>query len=163
MTEEKLSWREKYAASLLLILGVFFLITQILDFTSSWSKRISADDKTLSIDIRQLKADLKVYFVILLAIIGGILLWFRKRIGWILGLPVLVWYTILIINGIIMSVKFSGYKSEFLFSCLGFILLSMAVGFLYAPSARKKYKVGKQTYLPTFLILGIIITIHFLL
>jgi hypothetical protein len=161
MNQEKLNWKEKYSALILLLIGFFFLVTQTFSFISSQSERMSTEGDKLNINLSELKSDLKIYIVVILAILGGVLLLYKRRLGWILGLPVLLWYAILAINGIVMSVALRTFDLSFILVLVGFTILAFAIGFLYTKSAREKYKVGKQTYLPTFLILLAIVAIYF--
>jgi hypothetical protein len=161
MNQEKLGWKEKYSALILLIIGGFFLITQTIGFISSQSERFTSEGNKVSFNLTELTEDLKIYIVVIMAIVGGILLLKGKRLGWIIGLPVLVWYTILAANGIVMAIVLRTFDISFLLVIVGFTILALAVTFLYTKSARTKYKVGKQTYLPTFLILLAIVAIYF--
>ena len=161
MNQEKLGWKEKYSALIVLIIGGFYLIIQTIGLISSQSKRFTSEGSKVSFNLTELREDLKIYIVVVLAILGGILLLYRKRLGWIIGLPVLIWYTILAANGIVMSVALRTFDISFLLVIIGFTILALAVAFLFTKSARAKYKVGKHLYLPTFLVLLAIVAIYF--
>ena len=161
MNQEKLNWKEKYSALILLMIGGFFLITQTIGLISSQSERFTSEGNKVSFNLTELREDLKIYIVVVLAFLGGLLLLYRKRLGWIIGLPVLIWYMIIAINGIVLSVVTRTFNISFLVVLVGFTTLALAVGFLLTKTVRTKYKVGKFTYLPTFLILLAIVAIYF--
>lgn len=159
----KADWKIKFPAIVLLVIGIFFLALQVLDFISSKSERLSIDQNQVSVKLDQLLTDLKTYTVILLAIISGLLLWRLKSIGWILGMPVLLWYLLLVLNGIYMSISLSLLNPGFLFLVIAGLVLVMSITLLSLNPVREKIRVGRKTYLPTLLVLMAIAAMHFLL
>ena len=160
---QKLSWREKFAASLLLLIGIVYAGIQVMNIVSSRADGYKADNAAITISMGELLSDLKTYTTILLALLGSILLFRQKRLGWIIGLPVLLLYTFLSGFGVYLYVYGGEYDSSLIFLLIVFVALLLSIVFLLLPSCRRKYKVGKYTYLPTLVFLMAIRGLYFLL
>jgi type IV secretory pathway VirB2 component (pilin) len=161
-TSLKLSWREKYAGILVLILGFIYLAAQVSNFTASKAEAYAVKDGALQVSTSELVNDVRTILTILLAILGGWLLLKGKRAGWVMGLPILVLITLVAASIVISSFSIAGTAQRA--SGLSFLgLLLLAILFLLLPSARRKYKVGKLTYLPTLLILLGLAVLYFFL
>jgi hypothetical protein len=158
----KLSWREKYAGILVLILGFFYLILEVLNFASSKAEAYAVKEGAMQLSTSELVNDVRSILVILLGILGGWLLLKGKRAGWVMGIPILVLVTLA--AGYLVVIGF-GLMSD-LEKALGisfFLLILLALLFLLLPSARRKYKVGTWTYLPTVLLMAVLAALYFLL
>lgn len=158
----KLSWREKYAGTLVLIIGIIYLIFQISDFASSKAGAYAIKEGALQISTSELLNHIRTIFTILLAIIGGLLLLSGKRAGWIIGLPILSLLTLIVAGILAYNFRTAGNTQKIIGGVVLFILL-LAILFLLLPSARKKYKVGKFTYLPTLVLLLVLAALYFFL
>jgi len=160
---EKLSWREKFAASLLLLIGIGYAVFQIMNILSSQADGYSADESAITISRGELLSDVKTYSTIFFALVGSILLFRQKRWGWIIGLPMLLLYLFLSAFGVYSNVNGFEYDTSLIILLIVFIALLLAFVFLVIPSARRKYKVGKYTYLPTLVFLMAICAMYFFL
>ena len=160
---EKLSWREKFAASLLLLIGIGYAVFQVLNILSSRADGYKADESAFTVSRGELLSDLKTYSTIFFALIGSILLFRQKRWGWIIGLPVLILFTFLSGFGVYLYVYGSVYDTSMILLLILFAALLLSFVFLVIPSARRKYKVGKYTYLPTLVFLMAICAMYFFL
>ena len=160
---EKLSWREKFAASLLLLIGIGYAVFQVLNILSSRADGYKADESAFTISRGELLSDLKTYSTIFFALIGSILLFRQKRWGWIIGLPVLILFTFLSGFGVYLYVYGSVYDTSMILLLILFAALLLSFVFLVIPSGRRKYKVGKYTYLPTLVFLMAICAMYFFL
>ncbi len=160
---EKLSWREKFAASLLLLIGISFAVGQVFSILSSRADGYKVDESAFTISRGELLTDLKTYSTIFFALIGSILLFRQKRLGWIIGLPVLILFTFLSGFGVYSNVNGFEYDTNLILLLIVFLALLLSFVFLLIPSARRKYKVGKYTYLPTLVFLMAICAMYFFL
>ena len=160
---EKLSWREKFAARLLLLIGIGFAVMQVMSILSSKANGYKADESVITISRGELLSDLKTYLTIFLALVGSILLFRQKRWGWIIGLPMLLVYMFLSGFGVYSYIYGSVYDTTLVFLLIVFVALLLSFVFLVIPSARRKYKVGKYTYLPTLVFLMAICAMYFFL
>lgn len=158
----KLSWREKYAGILVLIIGILYLIFQVFDFASSKAGAYAIKDGALQVSTGELLNHARTIFTILLAISGGLLLLNGKRAGWIIGLPILALLT-LIVGGILAYNFRTTGNAQKIMGGAGLFILLLAILFLFLPSARKKYRVGKFTYLPTLVLLLVLAALYFFL
>lgn len=158
----KLSWREKFAGILVLIIGIVYLLWQVADFMSSKSDAYAVKEGNIQISRAELLNHARSILSILLALIGGWLLLKGKRAGWVIGVTLL-----LLLNTIAIILMVSGFSltdttNKIAGGVVVFIML-LALLFLLLPSARLKYKVGKRTYLPTLVLLLILVGIYFFL
>jgi len=159
---EKLSWREKFSASLLLLIGIGFAAMQFMSIVSSKANGfIAVDERAIMINRLELVNDLKTYSTIFFALIGSILLFRQKRLGWIIGVPFLVLFTFL--SGFFVYSSFDADVISRILLWIVFAALLFSLGFLVIPSARRKYKVGKYTYLPTLVFLMALCAMYYFL
>lgn len=158
----KLSWREKYAGILVLIIGFIYLLWQTIDFLSSKADAYTVKDGAFNISTSELFNHIRSIVSIILALSGGWLLLKGKRAGWVIGVAFLS-LLLIIASGIMIA----GYSlSDNLSKIIGgfFVgLLLLALIFLLLPPARTKYKVGKFTYLPTLLLLLSLAVLYYFL
>jgi len=160
---QKLNWREKYSAILVLLIGIIILITQVSGVLSSKANAIAIRNGSIIIDKSELLNDSRSYLTILLGILGGILLLRNKRLGWVIGMPLLLLFTIITSGISISSALHKDFSMSFkMFAAVGFLLLLAAI-FLLVPSTQAKYRVGKGTWLPTLLFFMLISAIYFFL
>lgn len=158
----KLSWREKFAGILVLIIGIVYLLWQVADFLSSKSDAYAVKEGNIQISRAELLNHARSILSILLALSGGWLLLKGKRAGWVIGVTLL-----LLLNTIAIIIMVQGFgltdtTNKIAGGVVVFIML-LALLFLLLPSARLKYKVGKRTYLPTLVLLLILVGIYFFL
>ena len=160
---QKAGWKLKFPAILLIAIGIIFLLLQVADFITSKSDRLTVDKNQVSIRLDQLLIDIKTYLIIALALLSGYLLLKSKRMGWIIGIPVLLWYLALSINGIYMSVSLRESSLVLILLIVIVLVLGIAISLLLLRSVREKLRVDRKTYLPTLLLLMAIVSMHFLL
>ncbi|HEY1201026.1 MAG TPA: hypothetical protein VGE79_08605, partial [Niastella sp.] len=98
-------------------------------------------------------SDLRTYSVALAGIIAGWCLLKAKRLGFMLGLPILL-FTMTLAS--IMTVEKLMKVKKFDNSMIGFgvaiLLVFLAVIFLLLPAARERYRVNKMVFLLTLLL-----------
>lgn len=158
----KLSWREKFAGILVLIIGIIYLLWQVSDFASSKAGAYAVKDGAIQITASEFLNHARTILTIILALTGGWLLLKGKRAGWVIGVSLL-----LLINAIAIGIMISGFSlTSTTEKAIGLVFLAiflLALLFLLLPSARLKYKVGKRTYLPTLLLIVALVGLYFFL
>lgn len=150
---QKLSWKEKYAGILVLFISIIFLLMQIMASFGESSKPYSVQNGSFVINKNEFFSDLRTYSVILAGIIAGWCLLKGKRLGYMLGLPILL--GVLTLIGFMVAEKVIKTK-KIDNSMIGFgvaiFLILLAVIFLLLPVARQRYRVNKMVFLLTLLL-----------
>lgn len=150
---EKLSWREKYAGMLVLLIGIIFLLMQVASLMSNTSHPYSFQNGSLVIDKNELYSDVRTYSIIITGILAGWLLLKSKRTGWVLSMPILLFVTAVVcIKTVEQLLKTKKADNSLIAPGVGILLLLLAIIFLFLPAARKKYRVSKGVVLLTLLL-----------
>lgn len=149
----KLSWKEKYAGILVLFISIVFLLMQLMGSFGETSKSYSIQNGSFIINKNEFFSDLRTYSVALAGIIAGWCLLKGKRLGFMLGLPILL-FTMTLAS--IMTTEKVMKVKKFDNSMIGFgvaiLLVLLAVIFLLLPGARQRYRVNKMVFLLTLLL-----------
>ena len=149
----KLSWKEKYAGILVLLISIIYLLMQLASLFSNTSSPYSMQNGTFVLNKNEFLNDIKTYSLIIAGIVAGWCLLKGKRLGWMLGLPILLFITIVI--GTItaeMALKAKKFDNTMIGFGVGIFLLFLAILFLLLPSARQKYRVSNVIFLLTLLL-----------
>lgn len=156
----KLSWRERFAAILVLLIGVFYLLWLVTDFLSSKSDAYTVKEGAVHISTAELMIHVRSIASAILAFLGGFLLLRGQRAGWVIGVPLLL--LLLIIAGGIMTAnyQYTDMTSKIAGGAVVFVLF-LGLLFLFLPSARLKYKVTKVTFLSALLLLLLLVGLYF--
>ena len=150
---QKLSWREKYAGTLVLLISIVYLLMQLASVFSNTSRPYDIQNGALVINRNEFLSDIKTYSVILAGIVAGWCLLKGKRLGWMLGLPILLFITAVVGSiAIQQALKLKKIDNSFIGFGVGILLLALAIIFLLLPSARQKYRVSKAIALLTLLL-----------
>ncbi len=161
--EEKLSWREKLAAFMVLMIGIGYLFLTLISFVSSKAETFSVTDSKLQVSKEEILSYTRSFLYIILGLMGGILLLRRKTLGWIIAVPLLLIIAFLAGYGMYFSVLMGQVDITLYFLGFIFILFLLSLLFLLLPPARKKYRVSIKTIWPTLLVLSIIVVLYFFL
>ena len=149
----KLSWKEKYAGILVLLISIVFLLMQVASLFGERSGPYSVQNGTFVINKNELFSDLKTYSIILAGIIAGWCLLKGKRLGWMLGLPILLFMmTIVGLTAAEQGMKVKKFDNSMIGFGVGIFLLFLAILFLLLPGARQRYRVNKMVFLLTLLL-----------
>lgn len=89
-TSARVNWRELYAGGLVLLIGIVFLIAEIVSKLSSRASSYSAQNDVISINRDELYSDIRGLLTVTLGVLGGILFFRKRRIGWIMSFSLLV-------------------------------------------------------------------------
>jgi hypothetical protein len=151
---QKLSWKEKYAGVMVLLIGIIYLLMQIANYASNTSQPYAVQQGTLTIDKNELFADIKTFLVIIMGLVAGFLLLKSKPAGWVLGLPVLLLFATFILVAALQNIIAQKGKIDQSLAIpgIGLLLLALAITFLFTKSARQKYRASKNIVLLTLLL-----------
>jgi len=150
---EKLSWREKYAGILVILITSIYLIMQLASLLSNTSHPYVMQNGALVINKNEFLSDLKAYSLILAGIIAGWCLLKGKRLGWMLSLPILLFIATIIGTMTVESaLKLKKFDNSLTGYGVGIFLVALAIIFLLLPSARQKYRVSKGIAFLTLLL-----------
>jgi hypothetical protein len=149
----KLSWREKYAGILVLLISIIFLLMQVAALFGERSGPYAIQNGSIVINKNEFFSDLRTYSVILAGIVAGWCLLKGKRLGWMLGLPLLL-FTLAIVGFITAEqvMKMKKFDNSMIGFGVGIFLLLLAILFLLLPGARQKYRVSKGVLVLTLLL-----------
>lgn len=149
----KLSWREKYAGILVILISIIYALMQLASSFGESAHAYTIQNGAFQINKNEFYSDLKTWSVVLAGIIAGWCLLAGKRLGWMLGLPILMFLTTVIgamvIEQVLKVKRFD--RSMTGFGVVLFLLL-LAILFLLLPSARQKYRVNKVIALLTLVL-----------
>jgi hypothetical protein len=151
---QKLSWKEKYAGVMVLLIGIIYLLMQIANLSSNTSHPYAIQNGALMIDKNELFTDIRTYLIIIMGITAGWLLLKGKTAGWILGLPVLLLsITFFLVISVQHIIGTNGkVDASMLTPGIAVLLLLLGIIFLFLPSARQKYRASKSIVLLTLLL-----------
>lgn len=158
--EAKLNWKEKYAAIIVLTIAIVGLAAQVISILSSRATFITPDGQGVVYGTEVL-AGVRTFAVVVICTMGGILLLAKKQFGWILSLPII--FLFLLLTGWATYATWKQPGAAFYSSAAGFAILLLAFLFLLTPSAIKKFKVGKLTFLPTLVFLLLLVALFWYL
>lgn len=160
--EQPLTWKEKYAALVLFIIGSALLLLEVAAVLSSKAVFSTQTETTVSFNKSEVFAHTRTFIIIVFSIVAAVALRKKKRIGWILGLPILL-ISALIAGYLIYFGKIMYGTAISLIAALILICILAAMGFLLTKGGREKYKVGKHSVLPTLVFLMALGAIFFFL
>lgn len=162
-TSAKLNWREVYAGTLVLLIGTVFLIAQVVSKLSSRASSYTVQHDVISINRDELYTDLRGVLTVVLGMLGGVLLLRKKRSGWIMSFALLVICAIIAGGSLYQLVQLHTFDMGFMLVAGATFLLLAAIIFLLVPSTCRKMKVGKMTFLPSLLLIAVLLGIYFFL
>jgi hypothetical protein len=154
---EKLSWREKYSSTLLLLIGIVYLFVWILSFFTGTSEIHSVDADKLVMSKSELLTHFRTLLTILFSLAGSYLFFRKKRLGWMLGFAVLLVF-LTIAGGGLYQVILMGEPVAVAVVISGLLLLLTAFLFLLLPKTRRKFRITPSVFLMAFgfaILLGI--------
>jgi hypothetical protein len=159
----KLSWREKFAAIVVLLIGIVFLALQIQNLFLSKGNEYAMQDNTVSINRSELFHDIRFYLTAFLCVFASMLLFRKNKVGWMIGISFLILFDAVAIWLMIQAAVLELFDETFIAGIVGIMVLTLSIIFLLIPSARKKYEVGKNFFLPTLVFLAALIALFLFL
>lgn len=149
----KLSWKEKYAGILVLFISIIFLLMQVMASFGESARSYSIQNGSFIINKNEFYSDLRTYSVILAGIIAGWCLLKGKRLGYMLGLPILLFtMTLACIMVTEQLMKVKKFNNSMIGYGVAILIILLAVIFLLLPAARQRYRVNKMVFLLTLLL-----------
>lgn len=161
--EDKLSWKEKMAAFMVLMIGTGYLMLTLLSFVSSKADMFTVSKEQVSISKAEFLSNFRSILYVIIGIVGGILLFRRKTLGWIMGVPLLSIFLVLVGFGLYYYIEVGEISFMSISVAITLLLFVLSLIFLLLPSARKKYKVSKMSFLLSLLFLVFLVVFNFVL
>lgn len=155
----KASAKEIYTASLILLIGIVYLVAQADAIFSIGSTTVKGD--MIQLSKNEMLSHLRTIITIVLCFSGGILLLKIKKAGWIICQSVLL-LLLTIASGIFIN-NLTRLNSSGLILIAGILLLLMAFIFLLQKKTRQKFMVTKKSYQPVVVLFGVLAIFYFLL
>ena len=141
---EKLTWKEKYSAILLMTIGLIYLLVWIISIFSETTGFIRIEDDKLSMSKSELLSHVRTLLTIFFCVSGGMLIFRKQKTGLVFGIAVLVLFIIICCGGLYQAIKIQESRLV-LFASTGVIILLTGLIFLLLPSVRKKLNANKAT------------------
>lgn len=154
MTErfEPLNRKEMFSASMVVFLGLYYVIIFVLSLLQA---------KSLQISTQLLMVELKWFLSGLLFVSGGVLMFLKKQAGWVISTATLLNFVLIIFMNI-LSLSQIGKLNAYIAIVIGFFgLLCMAFLFLFRRPTRLKFRVNNKSYLLTIALYLMLITVTF--
>ena len=155
----KASAKEIYAASLIFLIGIVYLVAQADALFSMGSTTVRGD--IIQLSKNEMLSHLRSILTIVLCFSGGILLLKIKKSGWIICQSVLL-LLLTIAAGIFISNITSLNSSGFILIA-GILLLLLAFIFLIQKATRQKFMVTKKNYQSVIVLFALLAVFYFLL
>lgn len=155
---QKANRKEIFSATLVLIIGIIYLAAQADSFFSIGSTTVKGD--TIQLSKNELFSHVRSIVTIVFCIMGGILLLRIKRLGWILSQSMLLLF-LTIASGVYLTNYGELMALPFLFGAM--LLLITAFIFLLQKQTRKKFMIGRDSYLAVVIVFAILAVLYFFL
>jgi hypothetical protein len=156
---QKLNGRELYVLIILILTtGILLYLTlnDILNDVSSVSKNAEG---VVSIRAMDLRTHIKATLQVILNVGAIILFWRIKRLGWILAMPILLFYAFLI-GYLMINFGFVDVQTTAV-GVSGLLVFLLGVIFLIIPSTMRKYHLKKTSTIPVFIVIGMLVFLYF--
>lgn len=161
---QKLNGREIYTGILVLLITIIFISMQVRETFSGYSdSTIRSESGSLVVNTKDALYTVHVYALITIGLLGSILLFRKKRTGWIFSFSMLAFYLMLALYGLVMSLWMGMYGGSLIIIGTGVLALLLGLIFLLIPSTKEKFRVSKKTILPTLLLFMALVVITFFL
>ena len=154
---QKLNGREIYVLVLLGLLTIILGYSAVRETTADFSSFRSTSDGTVSISKDELRYNVTTIVQAIVTLCAFVFFLLRKRIGWILAMPILTAFAL-----IAMVMAFLSGLNLFLVLVVPGIFL-LGVVFLFIPSTLRKYKINRVIIFSELLIMALLIAYYFYL
>ena len=155
---QKLNGREVYVL-IILILATAILGYLMLNDIFSNIASVRSEQGVVSVSSMDLRSHTKSLLQIILNLSAIILFWRRKRMGWILAFPILLFYCFIISYVMVGFGYVDPVSSAVGFGGVFIFLLGMI--FLLIPSTLQKYQVKKFTIIPVLVVIALLVFLYF--
>ena len=155
---QKLNGREVYVL-IILILATAILGYLMLNDIFSNIASVRSEQGVVSVSSMDLRSHTKSLLQIILNLSAIILFWRRKRMGWILAFPIMLFYCFIISYVMVGFGYVDPVSSAVGFGGVFIFLLGMI--FLLIPSTLQKYQVKKFTIIPVLVVIALLVFLYF--
>lgn len=138
----KLSYREKFSAFVLFSIGIIYLFLYIISFFQNESSVISSTENQLSFNKTAISEQLRTWIILFFTIAGSVLLFRKKKTGWIFSLAIFPVFLVMLGGGLFTSISMDMTEGPtFWILISGGLILLLAFIFLLLPSCIKKFNI----------------------
>jgi hypothetical protein len=155
---QKLNGREIYVLVILILATAILGYLMLNDIFSNISS-VRREQGVVSISSMDLRSHTKSLLQIILNLSAIILFWRKKRTGWVLAFPILLFYCFIISYVMIGFGYVDPISSVVGFGGVFIFLLGMI--FLLIPSTLRKFQVKKVTFIPVLVVIGLLVFLYF--
>ena len=154
MSNEDLSPNRKeiFSGSLVMFIGLYYLLTLVSGFLQSTGK-------PGSFGILQFKW----LFTGVLYVSGGIAMFRMKRTGWLIVAATLLLHTMLMLLLVFRVIAQGEFNRFHIFPLLFFVIVLMALGFLFQKETRLRFEVNNKAYLLTIGLYLVLVVVNYVL
>lgn len=155
---QKLNGREIYVLIILILTTGILLFLTLRDIMADVSSVQNAEG-VVSIRQMDLRTHIKAILQVILNLTAIFLFWRKKRLGWILAMPILLFYAFLI-GYLMLNFGFVDVQTTAI-GASGLLVFLLGVIFLIIPSTMRKFSLKKISVVPVFVVIGMLIFLYF--
>lgn len=155
---QKLNGREIYVLVVLILATAILGYLMLIDIFSNIAS-VRSEQGVVSISSMDLRSHTKSLLQIILNLSAIIFFWRKRRMGWVLSFPILLFYCFIISY---VMVKF-GYVDPIstAIGLGGILIFFLGLIFLLIPSTLRKYQVKKLTIVPVLVVIALLVFLYF--
>jgi hypothetical protein len=140
---DKISRKEKYSATILLLIGVVYLVLWIISIFSETSSFVTVENDKVAISKSELLSHTRTLLTIVFALGGSFLLFKGHRVGWMLALSVLVLFFLICSGGLYQAIKLRE-ATLLTIAAAVWLILFIGIVLLLLPVTRTKLRITKK-------------------
>lgn len=153
---QKLNWREIYVLVLIGIITAILGYSAFRELTADFSSLRSTPEGSVSITKDELISNSSTVLQAIVSLAAFIFFLLRKQIGWILAMPILSFYALLLSYLTILA-------GDNVWAALPFLLVFLAgVVFLFFPSTLTKFKIKRGRAISVVAVMMLLVTAYLL-
>jgi hypothetical protein len=151
---------ERFSATLILLAGVVFLALWLISIFSERSAIVNVDNDKISLSRSDLLAHLRTVIIIFLSLAGSILIFRKRRAGWMMGTTVLILFLIICSGGLYQAIRLNDATLMF-FAGFAWLILFFSLILLIVSPVRRKYGINAGTFRLTFILAAMLGLFYF--
>jgi hypothetical protein len=156
---QKLNGREIYVLIILILTTGILLYLTLNDILNDVSSVSKTAEGVVSIRAMDLRTHVKATLQVILNMGAIILFWRIKKLGWILAMPILLFYAFLI-GYLMTNFGFVDVQTTAI-GVSGLVIFLLGVIFLIIPSTMRKYNLKKTSTIPVFIVIALLVFLYF--
>lgn len=142
----RLSRREIYVASILLLLGTIYLVLFVQTVISIHSTSVTNQDNNISINKSELYSDIKTILIIACSFTGSAGLLTLKKYGWFFSNAIIVILVVILAAGWIQLARYGFTAVELILIILASVVVLTALIILQVPITRNRFMIKRKDY-----------------